>query len=100
MRDRFGSGDTAILAPKSSVEDLVVAAGLRGRYVGAQLLVVDDGADIGDEARAWLDRSSARIDRTVIVDGRGAISRQTEAAAGNLVCGPLGYTTFTNATMR
>jgi hypothetical protein len=99
MLDRFGSAaDTVIVARRSSMEDLVVSAALRGRHGGAQLVLVD-AAGIGTEARAWLDLSSARIDRTVVVDGRGAISRPTEATIGKLVCGPLGYTAFTNATM-
>jgi hypothetical protein len=100
MYDLLGArANTVIVVQKSSVEDLAIAASLRGKHIGAQLVAVD-GSTVEDGARAWLDASSAGVDKVFVINGKSTVAPPTEETVGRLLSGPLGYSVRENPTAR
>jgi hypothetical protein len=84
-----------VVVDKSNVTDILAAIGLARTY-GAPLVAIDPAAGLADAVKAWLDGSSAAIDKAYIVDSKGVFGGDLERALSGLVAGPLGATTVTN----
>jgi hypothetical protein len=84
-----------VVVDKSNLTDILTAIGLARTY-GAPVLAVDPAAGLDDAVKAWLDASSAVVDKAFIVDSKGVLGADLERTLGGLVAGPLGATTVTN----
>jgi len=84
-----------VVVDKSNLTDILTGIGLARAY-GAPVLAVDPAAGLDDTVKAWLDASSAAVDKAFIVDSKGVFGADLERTLSGLVAGPLGATTVTN----
>jgi hypothetical protein len=77
---------------------VLVASNLALGNGKAPMLPIDGKAGLNDAVKNWLARSSAAIGTVLIVDSTGAIPSDVDKQIGDLISGPLGFTTTTNPT--
>ena len=89
------SASAVVVVDRSNLTDILTAIGL-ARSFGAPVVAIDPKAGLDDAVKAWLDDSSAAVDRAFIVDSKGVFGADLEHTLSGLVAGPLGATTVTN----
>lgn len=85
-----GAARTVVVVDASSATDVIAAISV-ARGFDAPLLAIDAKAPLDTALRAWLDNSSASIDRLMIVDSTGAIGAELITTMTGLVNGPFGF---------
>jgi hypothetical protein len=89
------SASGVVVVDKSNVTDVLIAIGLARTY-GAPVVAIDPAVGLDDTVKAWLDVSSAAVDKAFIVDSKGVFGADLEHTLSGLAAGPLGATTVTN----
>jgi Tol biopolymer transport system component len=89
---------TLVVVDGGAAMDTAIATSLADDW-NAPIIRIDPKAGLTDQVKAYLARSSGAIESVLLVDSAGTIPADLEKQIGELVSGPLGYTTVSKPSV-